>query len=218
MAQRKDSNLHSTRCLKKKIVVKHYDKNKGKGHALKTGFSYIKKHFPHGDVVTVDADGQHSLKDILMVSEKLHLSSKRAIILGKRNIPDSNAPLASKVGNALTSFFIETLFKSSIADTQSGLRGIGHELIGTAIKIDGQRYEYETAFLIYCLREKIPIIQAPIKAIYKDKNKNSHFYKWRDSFLIYQTILQQFLTAKYPQLFAIKRGFKTGPKKEYHRP
>ena len=191
-----------------KIIVKHHETNRGKGNALKTGFSYIAKHFPNRYVVTVDSDGQHSIKDILAVSEALHTLGEKSVVLGKRNISQSNAPLASKMGNALTTFFIETLFKRSVPDTQSGLRGIGHELLGVATKIDGKRYEYETAFLIYCLRKKIPIVQTPIKAIYKDNNRNSHFYKWRDSYLIYQTILQQFLKTKYPQLFPVKKEYR----------
>lgn len=45
-------------------VVLSHTPNKGKGYALKTGFSYIKEHYENDCmVVTVDADGQHSAKD-----------------------------------------------------------------------------------------------------------------------------------------------------------
>lgn len=47
----------------------YHDKNMGKGHALKTGMSYIKEVFNEGNfvVVTMDADGQHMVSDALKV-------------------------------------------------------------------------------------------------------------------------------------------------------
>ena len=43
-----------------------YEKNKGKGGAMKYGFKHLKSLFPNYEyVITVDGDGQHSLKDII---------------------------------------------------------------------------------------------------------------------------------------------------------
>ena len=56
------------------ITVLSHEVNKGKGEALKTGIEYIKHHVntSHG-FVTVDADGQHLVKDI--VGRKFSVSS-----------------------------------------------------------------------------------------------------------------------------------------------
>ena len=188
------------------LVVRYHHTNRGKGDALKTGFSYIKEHFPGRDVVTADSDGQHTIKDILAVSEKLRFLGEKSIVLGKRNIVGSNAPIASKGGNSLTSFFIEALFKRNIVDTQSGLRGIGNKLIGIAMEIDGNRYEYETAFLLYCLKERINIEQIPIETVYENNNKGSHFHKLRDSYLIYKTIFKEYLKIQSPFHSMPKKG------------
>ncbi|MBQ9941903.1 MAG: glycosyltransferase, partial [Christensenellaceae bacterium] len=48
-----------------------HDVNKGKGRAMKTGFTYLCEHGTKGDgVVIVDADGQHLLKDVVRVCEE----------------------------------------------------------------------------------------------------------------------------------------------------
>ena len=46
-------------------TVLSYPENHGKGYALKFAFRHILKHYSYPlTVVTADADGQHSLKDI----------------------------------------------------------------------------------------------------------------------------------------------------------
>ena len=41
-----------------------YEENKGKGYALKTGFKYIaEKYVDNYYVITMDADGQHTIND-----------------------------------------------------------------------------------------------------------------------------------------------------------
>ena len=47
--------------------------NGGKGSALKTGMQYIWDHIPECEhVITCDADGQHSVRDVLRVQKVLH--------------------------------------------------------------------------------------------------------------------------------------------------
>jgi glycosyltransferase involved in cell wall biosynthesis len=49
-----------------KILV--HERNRGKGAALKTGFAYLGD---STDVITADADGQHTPDDIAKVAEGL---------------------------------------------------------------------------------------------------------------------------------------------------
>ena len=42
-----------------------YNKNQGKGYALKTGLKYIKENFDDYIVVTIDSDGQHRVVDAI---------------------------------------------------------------------------------------------------------------------------------------------------------
>lgn len=57
--------------LEPEATVLHHEVNCGKGRAMKTAFAYIHEHYASTEgVVTVDADGQHLVPDIVSVSEE----------------------------------------------------------------------------------------------------------------------------------------------------
>jgi len=61
--------------------VIHFYVNQGKGAALKEGLSYLNKIDDDFTVITLDADGQHSLKDALYLLDK-SMESEDSLILG----------------------------------------------------------------------------------------------------------------------------------------
>ena len=70
------------------------------------------------------------------------------------------------------------------------------------MEIPGDRYEYETNELLYCVQEGINVEEIPIQTIYKDKsNSASHFRAVRDSLLIYGEFFK--FTASSLTAFAI---------------
>ena len=84
-------------------LIEH-DVNRGKGAALKTGFSYIKDNYKDNYVVvTMDCDGQHSISDALKIG-RYALDNPKELVLGKR-VRSSKTPLRSRLGNAITRFF-----------------------------------------------------------------------------------------------------------------
>ena len=122
-------------------VISH-EVNCGKGRAMKTGLSYIKDAFIKDYiVVTLDADGQHTIKDALSVID-LCVNNPSALILGSRFF-DKSTPLRSRFGNTLTRLVYKLSTGISVYDTQTGLRAFSDEIIDKLISIDGERYEYE---------------------------------------------------------------------------
>ena len=56
--------------LPPKVNYLSYEKNQGKGYALKHGFSYIKDHLdPDSLIVTLDSDGQHRVTDAIKICD-----------------------------------------------------------------------------------------------------------------------------------------------------
>ena len=87
--------------LEADAVVLRHDVNRGKGRALKTAFSYIREHYPESEgVVTVDADGQHLVPDIVRVCEDW-AAHPQALVLGSRRFT-GDVPFKSRAGNAIT--------------------------------------------------------------------------------------------------------------------
>lgn len=171
------------------IVLTH-DSNQGKGNAIKTALQYTMAHFNEEDIIaTMDADGQHALKDVFHVVKKAQ-ENRKSLILGVRDF-SGKIPYRSKFGNKITKEVFYLGNKVKISDTQTGLRAFSYAMISVFCKITGNRYEYEMNVLSYCAENRIEILEVPIQTIYLDaKNSASHFRVLKDSILIYKDILK----------------------------
>lgn len=177
-----------------KCKVLTHKVNKGKGRALKTGMEYVLKTSPDcAGIITVDADGQHKLKDTLRVAAEIEKNDHR-LVLGSRDFNAPNVPARSSFGNKLTSFVFAAMFGQKLMDTQTGLRGIPMAIIPAMLTINGERYEYEMNMLIECRRQKIEIYEIPIETVYIDENDSSHFRPVVDSVKIYWLIFKSFFS------------------------
>jgi len=166
-----------------------HEKNMGKGRALKTGLSYIRRHCDENAViVTLDADGQHSVADAIKVCEAA-AANEGGLVLGCRRFC-GDVPRRSRFGNSVTRFVYSTVTGISVSDTQTGLRAFGTELIPFMLDVQGDRYEYEMNVLLECSKKKIPISEVEIATLYFDNNEGSHFSTVRDSLIIYRDILK----------------------------
>ena len=152
--------------------VLHHEVNAGKGRALKTGLAEIIQHYDFSYVVvTVDADGQHCLEDVIAVC-RIADRNPGALILGSRTLKE-RVPLRSRFGNTVTRLVYRISTGLNVHDTQTGLRAFHVSLIPVLLSIAGERYEYEMNVLLYCAREKIKIKEQEIETIYIDNNAAS---------------------------------------------
>ena len=174
--------------LKPLATVLSYEKNKGKGYALKQGFNYINKHYDEYLVVTLDCDKQHTINDAIKLCDynEKHLNE---LVLGKR-IRGKNTPLRSRLGNKITQIVYHLATGNNIYDTQTGLRSFSHKLMPFCLSINGNRYEYEMNVLLTASRENIPIKEIAIATIYFNNNANSHFNTIKDAYRIYKEIIK----------------------------
>jgi glycosyltransferase involved in cell wall biosynthesis len=173
--------------LDSSAIVLHHERNRGKGAALKTAFRYLSEQRISGQVVTLDADGQHRPEDAVKLLELSRLHPE-AVILGVRNFRE-NVPLRSFLGNQITKAVFLVFSGKYVADTQTGLRAFHSDFIPFLLDIEGERYEYETNMLLKCAKANIPFLEVPIATIYTDKgNLSSHFRTIRDSARIYGNI------------------------------
>lgn len=166
--------------------------NQGKGRAIKTALNYILTENPNiAGAITVDSDGQHSPEDIKKCCDALS-NNQTHLILGCRDFynKDANIPFRSKVGNIITGKVLNMLCSINIRDTQTGLRGFSRDLMNILLNVEGERFEYEMNMLLDTKEYKIPIKQVPIKTIYIEENKSSHFNPLLDSFRIYSVFFK----------------------------
>ena len=174
------------------IVILRHTVNVGKGGTLKTAFTYIKENI--GDdvwVVTADADGQHLTSEIWRLVEAGTTSTRP--IIGARAF-DTNVPLRSKLGNTVTQFLFNFLYKNQISDTQSGLRGFDSNEIPSLIALKSNGYAFELDALIYFVKN-LKLREIPITTVYEPGNPTSHFRPLLDSISIYAILFRQILAS-----------------------
>lgn len=171
-------------------VVLNHEVNRGKGRALKTAFSYVLNHRPDSaGVVTIDGDGQHQIPDIKACCQAL-LEEPDKVTLGCRDFTAPDVPWRSRLGNRLTVAVFRLFCGIRITDTQTGLRAVPRQFLLDFLKVEGDRFEYETNMLLYMKRAGIQIREVPIATIYLEENKSSHFNPLKDSAKIYGAILR----------------------------
>ncbi len=145
-------------------VVLHNLNNEGKGASLIKGFSYaLDKDFDA--VITMDGDGQH-LPEEIPYFVRLAQYSDSGIVIGNRMLKRKDMPLIRILTNKLMSWFISSLAKQKIPDTQCGFRLIKKEVL-KKIDLRTRKYETESEIIIQAARLGFKIESVPIKTIYE---------------------------------------------------
>lgn len=163
--------------------------NLGKGAALKNGINQLLvRNEPTVGIITADADGQHSVADILAVADTLR-RKPGALVLGARAF-DKDVPLRSRFGNSVSRIVYRIILGIKLRDTQTGLRGIPAALAAKFLQIRSNRYEFETEQLAAAAEQHVPIEEVTIETIYEDGNASSHFNPMLDSLRIYFVVLR----------------------------
>ncbi|HYA91663.1 MAG TPA: glycosyltransferase family 2 protein [Thermodesulfobacteriota bacterium] len=179
-----DGSTDSTRdvlaSLSGVMVIRH-ERNQGKGASLLTGFAEA-LHFADW-AVTIDADGQHNPQDIpsLISLIRTFPEGQRPLVIGKREeMEQGNVPWTSRWGRRFANFWVWTSCGRWLSDAQSGFRvyPLPETLrLGTRAR----RYQFEVEVLVRAVWRGIPIIEAPVHAIYGPReDRVSHFRPWLD--------------------------------------
>jgi len=159
-----------------------FARNCGKGAALRAGFGVA---IARGaDVVlTIDADGQHDPRSAPALIESL---SNADLAIGARDPRRGRMPAGRRLTNRLSAAAVGRCIGRAVADAQSGYRAIRSEVIAK-VRPRGDRYEFETEFLILAGRLGARITFVPIPTIYP-AIVPSHFRAVRDSARIVSTL------------------------------
>jgi glycosyltransferase involved in cell wall biosynthesis len=154
--------------------------NRGKGAALRAGFAHALR-FDDDIVLTLDADGQH---DPSYAPVLLGALDGYDIVIGQRARSGSTMPLRRRMTNLMASIAIAQLAGIRLDDTQSGFRAIRRRVV-ECVEGRGDRYEFETDFLIRAGRAGFRVRNEAIPTVY---GATSHFRSVRDSARIVKTI------------------------------
>lgn len=169
------------------IVLRHRI-NKGKGAALRTGFSYVKnKDFDA--VITMDGDGQHKYSEIPNFIKEFK-EKDSGIVLGTRMGKCRNMPFIRYATNRFTSFVTSLLCGSKITDSQSGFRLISVKAL-KKIKLSTSKFEIESEVLIQTARKGFKFIEIPISTVYlPDSTQKSKINPFIDTLRFFRFVIE----------------------------
>ena len=188
------------------LALLSYDKNRGKGYALRCGFRKAKE-LGFSYALVFDADGQHTLSGAEAIIAKWDSLSddekKKSIVIGNRNRrgADSGGTFANNFSNFW--FTVQTGMKAG--DTQSGMRLYPLDRVNR-VNFLGSRYEFETEVLVRLVWRGCRLVEVPVEVIYPE-DRVTHFRKGADFTRI--SLMNTFLTTGaffygYPRMLLSK--------------
>lgn len=155
-----------------------YQKNKGKGWALRKGFeSAVESGYDYA--ITVDSDGQHFANDLPLFIEKLDAEGP-AIIMGARNLNQENMPGKNSFGNRFSNFWFWVETGIRCPDTQTGYR-LYPVAAMKDIRFYTRKYEFEIEATVRSVWNGIKLTWVPVSVYYAPKETRvTHFRPFKD--------------------------------------
>lgn len=165
-----------------RITVTGFQRNRGKGAAIKHGFITAGR-LGYSLVVTIDSDGQHNPADIPVLLD-VAVKNPGSIIIGSRNLRQTNMPGGNTFANKFSNFWFRIQTLSSLPDTQSGFRVYPLNKVGK-IRLLTSRYETELELLVRAAWKGINTLPVPVNVYYPPAGERvSHFRPFTDFFRI----------------------------------
>jgi glycosyltransferase involved in cell wall biosynthesis len=160
------------------LTVVRHEINKGKGMALRSGFDMALK-LGYDYVVSIDSDGQHNPADIPAFLLKLE-SHGPCLIIGDRNMSQSDVPSRSSFGNRFSNFWFKLETGVEMPDTQSGFRLYPVRLF-EGMSFFTRKFEFEIEVIVRAAWKSIPILSVPVSVKYfTGVDRVSHFRPFTD--------------------------------------
>jgi glycosyltransferase involved in cell wall biosynthesis len=172
-------------------VIRH-EHNRGKGHALRTGFAALVAAGADA-AVCVDADGQHPPAEAVRLAQ---LAAPRdALVLGTRDLRAAGAPPKNIFSNNFSNRFLSFALGRTLKDTQCGLRRYP---LPETLELGGRAsgYGYEAELILRAVRQGFRVVEEPVRVIYPPESERlTHFHSVKDPARIVFRVLYTLATA-----------------------
>ncbi|MCB4808053.1 DUF2062 domain-containing protein [Tamlana sp. 62-3] len=157
-----------------KVDVIAFEKNQGKGKALREGFKFaINKGYDFA--ITIDSDGQHFPEDIPSFINALEAHpDENLLLIGSRNMSQEGVPKKSSFGNKFSNFWFWFETGIKLEDTQSGYRLYPLHAIKKR-KFFTNKFEFEIEVIVRLAWAGIKVKNMPVKVLYDMSERVSHF-------------------------------------------
>lgn len=167
-----------------KATVLRNEKNRGKGYAMRKAFQHAQ-----GDIiVTIDADGAHSPKEIPDIVTPLFNGTD--IAAGSRFLGtgSNSTSRLNRMGNRIFNMTITALTRKRVTDSQTGFRAVKKEVL-QKLHLNSSGYEIESEITVKGLKNGFIFEEKPITCKGREYNV-SKLRLLSDGTKIFKTILK----------------------------
>ena len=169
-----DGSTDSTGEIAKELgaIVINHEKNLGYGAGIKSIFLKAKE-MKSDMLVTVDADGQHDVRDITKIVTPIQ-EDKAEIVIGSRFLEKAeNIPEYRKFGIKLITKVTNLSLNQSLTDSQSGFRAYSKKVLEKLVLSD-KGMGISTEILIKSNNFNFRIWEVPIKVSYEGETSTEN--------------------------------------------
>lgn len=155
-------------------IVVRYDRNHGKGHALKSLLGTAMK-FDADVVVLIDGDGQHNPDEIPNLIRPI-LQLKADFVVGSRfaNNAKIEAPFYRRAGLRFLNYLHNKVNKLPVSDAQCGFRALSRKALDAVYFFEHEGYGVDVEMLSLAKKNGINIVEVPVAVRYKGLKKTSN--------------------------------------------
>ncbi len=175
------------------IVLSH-PFNMGYGVSIQTGYKYAVRN-GYRSLVQLDGDGQHDIKKIGVLLEKLKENSAD-IVLGSRFLVSNNYKLSIYrfIGVRFFQFLLRLLTGLKISDPTTGFQAMNQKVLNILTR-DIFPYDYPDADIILLLsRLNVKIKEVPVEMYPNPDGKSMHSNPVNVLYYIFKMLLSIFVT------------------------
>lgn len=163
-----DSSTDNTKNILKEIK-KHkiffHEKNKGKGHSIRTGI----KHSTGDMIIIQDADLEYSPEQIPNLIEPI-IKGKSKVVYGSRFLNQKLSLFGKNktmfplhfIGNTILTYFTNLLYKTNLTDMETCYKLISKEAIDK-IELKSKRFDFEPEITAKIIKKGYKIYEIPIE-------------------------------------------------------
>ncbi len=177
-----DATMEVLQPLEDRIHVISYERNKGKGYALRKGFEWARAN-GYDYAITIDSDGQHNPGDIPLLVQAIKQSNNQAIlVVGSRNLAADGMPAQNSFANRFSNFWFLLQTGTRLPDTQTGFRAYPLKRL-PCLKLMPHRYESELQLLVLSAWKGVRLVPEEVSVRYAP-DRVTHFRPFMDFFRI----------------------------------
>jgi len=150
-----------------------FERKRGKGNALKTGFKNISKDTDY--VVMLDGDSTYKSKEMLRMIEPLY-SGFCDVVIGSRlsgKMKSGSMTYLNRIGNWFFTFLVRYFYHGNVTDVCTGYFAWKREVVENLVKhLDSEGFSIEMEMVTKMVKLKYQIFSVPISYRHRNGTKS----------------------------------------------